>query len=374
VWVGGSCEDRDKTNLIMVHHLSAVFLLTVSVVLGQQTVPDGPRGNGGIKFESCGGFFGGSESCFKDLKVKLVKFSVQIGADGTDDDTRIKVCSDEKKKTPTSCCTTPYLKRTFRDDWSSGDLEVWDRDRIGNCSKTTFTLKKGLEVTLEKERGDSLEVTSILIDVEAETGGKTKASEQFRCGLFQVKTNSNSSLTKSCGLSGYEEVKLVNVTMGNTGTDEDVKVDICSDVNDVCCKTKLSSRLSDDWSKNDVEVWDESYFGKCKGMKYKVNKNLKVGLETKRVPKAGLVVNKLLVSTENSLGQPKTYDCKGYTMTGKTTLQNICGRVTPTTRANTGNKKPKSKNSSSNKGILSQVGSLFNNEESSTTKKQVFKG
>jgi len=339
-------------------HQTLSLLLAVTVVGGQKNVPNGPRGVG-TKFESCGGgsFFGGGERCFK---VKLVKLSVQMGNqnnDGTDDDVRVKVCSDEAQKTNTSCCTTPKLKRSFRDDWSKGDLEKWTEDKLGNCTEILFTIRKGLEITLLKTGSDNLVVSSINIDTEGQTGGNRKSVEQFQCG--QINLDSNSPVTKFCGTFpySYEKIKIVNVTMGNTGTDEDVKVDICSDVDqDVCCKTKLSSSvfLIDDWSRNDNEVWKEKHFGECKDMMYKVNNTLKVSLETRNVPQSGLVVNKLVVTTENMRSESNTYDCGGYTMTKKERLQKPCHRETTTkTRASSsvGGKKGVAR-------LVSQVGSL----------------
>ena len=38
----------------------------------------------------------------------------------------------------------------------------------------------------------------------------------------------------------------------------------------VCCRTKLSKLLRDDWSKNDDETWGESDLGPCKTTLYKV--------------------------------------------------------------------------------------------------------
>ena len=51
---------------------------------------------------------------------------------------------------------------------------------------------------------------------------------------------------------------------------DDVRAEFCSDVNSVCCRTKLSKLLSDDWSKNDDEEWGESDLHDCKSVVYKV--------------------------------------------------------------------------------------------------------
>ena len=51
---------------------------------------------------------------------------------------------------------------------------------------------------------------------------------------------------------------------------DDVRAEFCSDVDSVCCRTKLSTLLRDDWSKNDDEQWGESDLGSCKTTLYKV--------------------------------------------------------------------------------------------------------
>ena len=54
------------------------------------------------------------------------------------------------------------------------------------------------------------------------------------------------------------------VKIGNDGTDNDVKIRLCSDVNtNNCCTKKLSHTFSDDWKKNKLEVWDKGQFGDC---------------------------------------------------------------------------------------------------------------
>jgi len=359
------------------------YLTLLGVLVGAQKIADGPRGEGTV-FEKCGGgfFSSANDRCYK---VTVSKLSVQMGDDGTDDDVKVKICSDIDPKKPV-CCTTPALKRFIGDDWSKGDLENWKAGDLGTkkqggCKDQVFKINKGLDVTLLKKASrDSLKVTSIIIDTEGETGvAKKKSFEQFRCGGFEVKTSSNSSKTVRCGSSGlhnYERVKEINVTMGNQGTNNDVRVDICSDVNSYCCRTKLSSLLSDDWSKNDEEIWKESDLGKCATSLYKVNRGLKVSLVTKKVAKKGLVVNKLLVNTENLQGSPGSYDCKGYSMTGKEIQENICTRKTPTRRgsaANKKNKKTSSRTTTTKKGLLSQGQGLLSRKSTTTTTRRPFR-
>jgi len=79
-------------------------------------------------------------------------------------------------------------------------------------------------------------------------------------------------------------LKELSVQIGTPGTDDDVFARVCSDVDaKQCCKTPaLKSLAFDDWSKNDKEVWGESYFGskkgECKNFAFKVRRGLSVTL------------------------------------------------------------------------------------------------
>merc|ERR1712025_733647 len=74
--------------------------------------------------------------------------------------------------------------------------------------------------------------------------------------------------------------------------------------------------MGDDWEKNDVEIWEEKYLGKCETQLYKVRSGLKFGIFTKKRATKALIVNKILVETVNQLGKTSTYDCKSFTKTG----------------------------------------------------------
>jgi len=292
-------------------------LLLSLVLLGladaQQKIKDGPRGNG-TAFKKCGGtFFGGSERCFE---VTLRKFQVQIGAQGTNDDVRIKVCSDDKK----TCCTTPPLKKTFSDDWSSNDLEQWGPDYFGPCKGKKFLIRRGLDVTIEKDGKSALAVTSLFIEADGVTSNpKLKSPERFECGRFSVAKNTAKSKTNFCGTGpySYERVKEIKVAIGPDGTNDDVRAEFCSDVDSVCCRTKLSTLLRDDWSKNDDEQWGESDLGSCKTTLYKVQNGIRFTLL--KNGKDDLVVNKLVVGTENLRGSKFSYDCKDFKLASQGT-------------------------------------------------------
>lgn len=105
----------------------------------------------------------------------------------------MQVCSDDKNDKK-ACCTTPPLKKTFSDDWSSNDLEQWGPDYFGPCkgnddirSEDIFILKpwvrnivddfagkkflvrRGLDVTIEKDGKSALQVTSLFIEADGVT-------------------------------------------------------------------------------------------------------------------------------------------------------------------------------------------------------------
>lgn len=292
-----------------------VFLTLAQFALSQKATPDGVRGGGAV-FSKCGGkLFGGNDRCYE---VKVTKLQVQMGADGTNDDVKAKICSDDKK----TCCETPALKSSFADDWSKNDLETWTKKHFGDCKDKKFKIKKGLEVILSKKGTDTLGVTSLFVEAETVAKDKSIEPERFECGRYTIGgkadvKNSSSTQSKFCKTSPYvyERVKQINVTIGADGTDDNVKVEICSDVNDVCCKTKLSSLLSDDWSKNSVEVWKEKNLGDCKLVQYKINKaNPSGGLRfaLSKDGKDDLIVNKITVETEGIYGAKYKYDCGDF--------------------------------------------------------------
>jgi len=82
-------------------------------------------------------------------------------------------------------------------------------------------------------------------------------------------------------------LKELVVSVGSPGTNDDVFMQVCSDVDaKQCCKTPAlssSTSLGFDWSANDDrEVWGESYFGskkgECKNFSFKVKRGLSVTL------------------------------------------------------------------------------------------------
>merc|ERR1719427_1001069 len=137
----------------------ALLVLGLVAATTAETIPDGPRG-GGTTFTKCGGsFFNRKDRC---MNIKITKLQVQMGSDGTDDNVKAKICSEDAK----SCCQTPFLDKSLSDDWHSNSLELWGPSYLGDCAKKNLKLRRGLEVTLQKEGGDSLGVQSFHIEAE----------------------------------------------------------------------------------------------------------------------------------------------------------------------------------------------------------------
>merc|ERR1711936_1376594 len=101
-----------------------------------------------------------------------------VGAVGSDDDIRIKICDRAK------CCTTKELSHTFSSEWKKNKLETWDGRKLGNCSDILFDDKlSSVEVSIVKElsKKDPLEVTSIALS--AQVGSDKKI---YNCSNVEV--------------------------------------------------------------------------------------------------------------------------------------------------------------------------------------------
>ena len=68
-----------------------------------------------------------------------------------------------------------------------------------------------------------------------------------------------------------QKIDKIIVNMGPDGTDDNVRIKICSDDNSVCCESdKLSHLLKPEWVKDKKETWEAKKFGKCKNQVFKV--------------------------------------------------------------------------------------------------------
>jgi len=140
---------------------------------------------------------------------------------------------------------------------------------------------------------------------------------------------------KKCKTFGSDlcfEAKIQEIVayMGPDGTDDDVTVEFCGDVDVTqCCTTPvLESRniLVDDWKKNSNQTFKASKFGKCKDQVYKIKKDMKVTLKkSQKKKKDPLVVKQIdvyLVSAATKAKDIKNapilerFECKNYNIGG----------------------------------------------------------
>jgi len=286
-------------------------------------------------------------------KVKIV--NITMGDDGTNDDVKVKVCSNLDK----NCCEVK-LSSTFSDDFSKNDVEIWKEKSFGDCKNILYNIRKtgisnGPTLTLSKPGKDDLKVKKIILETQSKSGSTIK----YDCGAFNLvspvpkkacgaactKTNkcrdmnpATALLTRTTtrrpssasrrpnaptrrpsagGAKSAEIVKVINITMGDDGTNDDVKVKVCSNLDTYCCEMELSSTFSDDFSKNDVEVWKEKSFGACKNKTYNLNKagtNNGPKLTLSKPGKDDLKVKQIILETEGRFGVITKYDCGEYNL------------------------------------------------------------
>jgi len=212
------------------------------------------------------------------------KIDVEMGAVGSDDNIRIKICDSDK------CCTTKKLSHLLSSEWKANKLETWDGSDLGDCSSILFNENlSSIEVSIVKalSKKDPLEVTAMVLS--AQVGSDKKNIQKFKCGSYKFsKTDASKSnvcpneksaprTTKkpaspvptkrpaaplsSGGLPNLQ-IRKINVQVGATGTDDDVNMQICD--LQKCCTTKdLSHTLSSEWVKNKLETWDGRKLGNC---------------------------------------------------------------------------------------------------------------
>eukprot|EP00090_Calanus_glacialis_P014599 TRINITY_DN2341_c0_g1_i1.p1 TRINITY_DN2341_c0_g1~~TRINITY_DN2341_c0_g1_i1.p1 ORF type:complete len:659 (-),score=180.99 TRINITY_DN2341_c0_g1_i1:95-2071(-) len=212
------------------------------------------------------------------------KVDVQMGAVGSDDDIRIKICDLSK------CCTSKKLSHVLSSEWKAKKLETWDGSDLGNCSSILFDDKlSSIEVSIVKalSKKDALEVTSMVLS--AQVGSDKKKIQKFKCGSYKftardavksnfclneksapattkrpvapVTTKRPASKVSSGGLPNLQ-IKKINVQVGAVGTDDDVTMQIC-DLKKCCTTKELSHTFGSEWVKNKLESWDGGKLGNC---------------------------------------------------------------------------------------------------------------
>jgi len=274
--------------------------------------------------------------------LQLRKVVVQVGARGTDNDVTMQVCDLAK------CCTTKKLSHTLSSEWVKNKKETWDGRKLGNCSNILFrTGAPSLEVSVIKTIGKKklpLDITSILL--EAAHNNDKKKIEKFKCGAFRFSgtdskksnfcQNENSNtLTRTtarpiASLADLENFKINNVVvqMGDDGTNDDISLEICNAKSALtCCDTgKLSSLLSNDWSKNDKETWKNKDLGQCKTKPWNACRGFDVAVK-KKSGKDSLKIKDITLELVDQKDAKKTqkFLCSNYNIGSTDTVKrNTC--------------------------------------------------
>jgi len=267
----------------------------------------------------------------KTADVKINKITVKMAPgnnDGTDDDVVMKICD------PTKCCFTKELSHFLSSEWVKNKTEVWDGNKLGNCSNILFENGPSLTATILKPGKDDLRVSSIILEGGPVTS-KTNTL-RFTCGEFKLSSKDTSKSgtclnnVKPTPAFTPENVKITKflVQIGDEGTNDDVKMKVCSVPKrgaPVCCDTPvLSTLLSDDWSRRDNETWAGRALGSCNNKQLSIEKsisNLHNGQIKVTVDKKGkdtLVVKNIIVETETDpVKTLKRFECGSFTIDGK---------------------------------------------------------
>ena len=74
---------------------------------------------------------------------KIAKMVVNMGTDGTRDDVKMKICSEDN----TVCCTSDKLSHLLSREWQENKQETWEAGKFGSkCKKQIFKVNTlGLE-------------------------------------------------------------------------------------------------------------------------------------------------------------------------------------------------------------------------------------
>jgi len=284
-----------------------------------------------------------ASSSSSGLPILLVKkIIVQVGAVGTNEDVSMKICDLQK------CCVTNELSNRLSSEWVKNKLETWEGRKLGNCSSILFQSgAPSLDVTVLKtiKKKQPLDITSIVL--EASPAKDKKNIEKFKCSSYKFlgtdtqKKNRclNEKPSTITNLANAENYKVNNVVvqMGNDGTNDDVSLEICSSKSALnCCDTgKLSSTLSDDWSKNDKETWKNKDLGPCKTKSWDPCKGFDVAVK-KKSGKDSLKVNTITLDLADKKDPKQTqkFVCTNYNIGATDTVKRSTCTLDKTSRLN----------------------------------------
>ena len=164
------------------------------------------------------------------------KVVVQMGAVGSDDDMRLKICD------PSKCCTTKKLSHLLSSEWVAKKRETWDGSDLGNCSSILFDQKlSSIEVAVLKNGKKSApEITSM--EVTGQIGSDKKKTQLYKCGSYKFLKN-DAQKTSFClnsmtppnpttkpnspsSTPGSHQVNKVIVQVGNDGSNDEISLDV----------------------------------------------------------------------------------------------------------------------------------------------------
>lgn len=267
------------------------------------------------------------------------KIEVQVGAVGSDDDIRLKICSGA------TCCSTDKLSNLLGREWVAKKKETWDGGKLGNCSRVQFSDKlSSIDVTLLKNgKKEGPEVVNM--NITGQIGKDKKAVTVFKCGSYKLsKTEKQKTgvcldplniqtttpAPKSLPAPAVAQKKSVNVNVnmisvqiGDDGTDNDVSLQICTEKSSTdCCETgKLDKTLRDDWKKKKLEKWEKKHLGACKTKTFDACKGFDVAIK-KKASKDTLKVSSITleISETDRTSSKKNFVCSDYMVGAKDSL------------------------------------------------------
>ena len=171
------------------------------------------------------------------------KIEVQMGAVGSDDDIRVKICSGS------TCCSTDKLSNLLGREWVAKKKETWDGGKLGNCSRVQFSDNlASIEVTLLKNgKKEGPEVVNM--NITGQIGKDKKAVSVFKCGSYKLsktekqktgvcldptKIPATTAKPKSLPAPAVAQkkkivnvnVNMISVQIGDDGTDNDVSLQV----------------------------------------------------------------------------------------------------------------------------------------------------
>ena len=171
------------------------------------------------------------------------KIEVQMGAVGSDDDIRVKICSGS------TCCSTDKLSNLLGREWVAKKKETWDGGKLGNCSRVQFSDNlASIEVTLlKKGKKEGPEVVNM--NITGQLGKDKKAVSVFKCGSYKLsktekqktgvcldptKIPATTAKPKSLPAPAVAQkkkivnvnVNMISVQIGDDGTDNDVSLQV----------------------------------------------------------------------------------------------------------------------------------------------------